>query len=188
MRLSSLFIGVMICFLACKNDTAYSKLVKEELSKDIRNDSLFLGLHFGMTAGEFYDRCWELNREGVVREGLSNTTVHYKVEGLPFAAAMEFWPVFKDDRIQAMNAHAYYTAWAPWNREFWSDILIDELKGLLEDWYGEGFIPVPSPGYGKAYVKVDGNRQITIWYERDERVEILFSDLTNDIGVLNFET
>ena len=186
LKLSSAIFVIALSLVACQNRSSYSELVEEEMSSGVRIDTLFLGFHFGMTAGDFYDRCWKLNKEGLLREGPSNTTVYYKLEGLPYAAGFEFWPVFKDDRIQAMTAFAYYSGWAPWNRDLWSDIMIDELKGLLEDWYGEGFIPVPSPGRGKAYVRVKGNLQIALWIERDERVEILFSDLTNDVGVLKF--
>lgn len=181
-----LLIGAAFC--ACSGSSDYQQMVQRELASGERNDSLFLGLSFGMTANEFYDHCWKLNRQGLVREGAMNTTVYYEVEELPYKGALDFYPVFKDGRVQAMTGFTHYIGWAPWNKHLWAPQLLEDTRELFESWYGKGFIEVKSPGRGKAYAKVDDNRQILLFYDRDERVEFLFSDLTNDDQMIKVES
>jgi hypothetical protein len=72
----------MVLFSACRADSdmaKYERLVKKELAKGVREDSLFLGIKFGMTSKEFYAHCWELNKKGLVTDGNGNTAVLYKL-------------------------------------------------------------------------------------------------------------
>ena len=177
-----LLLGVL--FIECKPKSEYRQIVDRELASGITQDSLFLGIYFGMSSEDFYKRCWELNKEGLIMEGGNNATVHYKLDKLKHKGAFEFYPIFKDEKLQSMTGYAHYSAWAPWNTELFADSLIEDFKGFLETWFGEGFISVPSPGTGKAYAHVSGNRRIVLYYTKDERVEVLFTDLTNDDGIL----
>ena len=63
MKTSSYFLSFFIIFslYACKH--SYYDIEKRELNSGVRNDSIFFDLHFGMTSKEFYDRCWELNKQ-----------------------------------------------------------------------------------------------------------------------------
>lgn len=186
-RQSSISIVILflsVIFYQCQSKTEYQKLVDSELATGIRNDSLFLGMYFGMSSEEFYKRCWELNKSGLIMEGGNNATVHYKIDGLKEKGAFEFYPIFKDEKLQSMTGYVHYFAWAPWNRDLYAESLIEDFKELLETWYGVGFILVPSPGTGKAYAHISGNRRIVLYYTKDERVEVLFTDLTNDDGIL----
>ncbi len=169
-----------VALLQCTPKSEYKKLVERELSSQVKNDSLFLGTYFGMSSKDFYDHCWKLNKQGLIREGSNNTTVYYETGELPYKAAIEFYPRFQDGKIQSMTGHIHYKAWAPWNRHLWAEALIEDAKRLFETWYGGKFIPVKSPGYGKAYAKVDGNRRILLFYTKETRMEFLMTDLTND--------
>lgn len=178
------FVIAIFFMISCTSKSDYHKIVEKELASGIRYDSLFLGMSFGMSSEDFYKRCWELNKEGLIREGGNNATVYHEINDLDDKAAMEFYPIFKDEKIQSMTGHFHYLKWAPWNKETFADVLIVKVKDMLEDWYGEGFIKVPSPGVGEAYTKIDGNRRIVLYYTKDEKVEMLISDLTNDDGIL----
>ena len=80
MKISSYFLSFFIVFFlyACKH--SYYDIEKRELNSGVRNDSIFFDLHFGMTSKEFYDRCWELNKQEVVKEGPSNSSVKYLIK------------------------------------------------------------------------------------------------------------
>ena len=41
----------------------------------VGNDSLFLGLKFGITMDEFFEQCRKLNKQGLVQEGSKNMSV-----------------------------------------------------------------------------------------------------------------
>lgn len=170
--------------VSCKKKSLYHQTVKKELASGIKQDSIFLGFYFGMESQDFYNKCWELNKAGLAREGSQNTTVYQKITELNHDAGFEFYPLFKNDKIQSMLGHVAYIGWSPWNKELWPDKLIEDLKNLFEEWYGPGFFPIKSPGRGKAYVKIDGNRRIVLYHEKDQRVEFLFSDLSDPDDIL----
>jgi len=176
-----------ISMSSCEKKSPYFDLLDRELASGIRYDSIFLGTHFGMTSKDFYAHCWELNKKGIIMEGGSNTTVMWKVDELDYPAAIEFYPVFQEEKVQSMTGYIRYVGWAPWRKETWADKLVVDVKDLFEDWYDVDFIKVPSPGRGDAFTAINGNRRIVLYYTKDERVEMLFTDLTNDDGILTLK-
>ena len=174
-----LVIGVIASgIISCTPKQRYDRMVKRELAKGVRVDSLFLGLKLGMSTRAFYSQCWELNRLGEVRQGLNNTTVFYPLKDLKYPAEMNFYPNFIDDRISEMPVRINYKDWAPWQRHLFSDSLQLDVLRLLERWYGKGFIEVRNRHGNVTYVKVDGNRQISIYKNDDDHIWILYKDLT----------
>jgi hypothetical protein len=171
-----MFIALVV-LTGCSKKSEYQEMEARELAKGIRRDSLFLGLKFGMTAKEFFAHCWQLNKQGLVMEGASNTTVLYKTHELKQPASMNFYPQFKNDKINKMPVTFSYDAWAPWNKHLFADSLQLDVLALFKKWYGEGFIAVHYPEKGTVYVKVDGNRRISIFKEGDMHVKALFTDL-----------
>ncbi|MCB0840801.1 MAG: hypothetical protein KDD99_29235 [Bacteroidetes bacterium] len=170
-----LIAGIIIS--GCGFQSEYTRLVTRELASGVRNDSLFLGIHFGMTSKEFYLHCWDLNEKQLVRQGNRNMTVEYQVEDLEYPASMNFYPDFHEDKIYEMPVSFMYLAWAPWNQEMSSDSLQEDVMALLMDWYGGNpFIKVEHPQKGAVHVKVDGNRRILIQKEEVE-VEVRFTDM-----------
>jgi len=150
-----------------------------ELASGERFDSLFFGFYLGMPSEDFYSRCWQLNKQGLIREGSSNTTVHYDVQNFAYPAGMDFYPGFHDGHIAEMPLAFKYDAWAPWNRHLTADSLKIEVIDLMEEWFGDGFIEIRNPNKGgsNAFVKVDGNRRISIYNQLDEAVKVDIVDL-----------
>jgi hypothetical protein len=163
----------------CSPRTRYENRVKHELANGVRYDSLFMGLYFGMAEKDYYMHCWNLNKKGIIRQGESNTTVLYEMKDeLKYPADMNFYPKFIQGKIYEMPVRFTYKGWSPWNKTLSSDNLeIDVLK-WYEKIYGKGFIKVKHPDRGTAFVKVDGNRRITIFIENELRVWAVFTDLT----------
>ena len=114
-------------------------------------------------------------------DGNGNATARYHLEDeLSYPADFEFYPRFAAGKIVAMPAFVEFDGWAPWNKELSAESRIEEVKNLLEDWYGIRFYPVkPSTPFGRAYLNIDSNRKILLYYEFDHRVDILYTDLTN---------
>lgn len=182
-------LGLTACVLCCSKRSKYATVVADELSSGVRNDTFLLGLHFGMPEKDFYSTCWDLNQRGIIKEGYSNRTVYYPLKDLPHDGFLDFFPIFKNGRIQSFEGFTMYKAWAPWNKELWSDRLIEDTRELFEETYpGNAFFPIKSPGRGTAYVKVDGNRRIVLYYLEDSKVNVLFSDLTDLDNVLPMKT
>ncbi len=179
-------LATLVAMCACTTESNYAQLAKKELASGIRYDSLLLGFYFGTPEKEFYSKCWQLNQQGIIKEGFTNVTVYYPLEGLAHKAFFDFFPIFSHEKIQSLQGYLMYNGWAPWNKKLWSNHLIEDARQYYEKTYGGNqFVPLESLGIGKAYVKIDGNRRLVLYYEEDNRVNVLFSDLTNEDGLLD---
>jgi hypothetical protein len=162
----------------CSPKTKYERMLKHELASGVRYDSLFMGIYFGMPEKDFYIHCWKLNKKGLIRQGDSNTTVLYEMKDeLKYPANMDFYPKFDQGKIFEMPVRYVYKGWAPWNKNLTSDKLIVDILMYYEKTYGSGFIEVKHRVRGSAYVKVNGNRRITIFKQDELHVWAIFTDL-----------
>ncbi|MEX1269216.1 MAG: hypothetical protein WEA56_09465 [Balneolaceae bacterium] len=170
-------VALLLIFTAsCEQKTEYERLVQRELDSGVRHDSLFLGYYLGMERQDFLDHSWELNQQNIVT---GDAQVQYKLRDLSDTANMKFYPDFKNDKIYRMPVEVHFESWAIWNREFHSDSLITQLIDKYEDDYGPGFIHTIHPELGKeSWIKVDGNRRISIYRQDDMKARIEFLDLT----------
>lgn len=165
-------------FSGCSPKAEYDRKLKKELESGLKYDTLFMGLYFGMPEKEFYTHCWKLNKKGLIRQDETNTTVQYETKNeLKYPGVMNFYPKFNEGRIFEMPVRFKYKGWAPWNKKLSSDILQEDVLHWYEKVYGKGFIEVQHPTHGKAYVKLNGNRRITIFKEDDLHVWAVFTDM-----------
>jgi len=174
-----IIFSLMFILTSCYRKGPYQEMLDKELASNVRNDSLFLGFHFGMPRKDFYSSCWKMNKEGILIQGPNNLSVQYTLDDeLPMQAFMRFYPKFDESgNIYSMPMEFLYEAYAPWNKSTSSDSLILEVKGLFEKWYGPGFIKLQDDeGSRTVYVKVDGNRRIRI-FKRD--VVFVAADITD---------
>lgn len=167
----------------CNQTGKYNKMVKEGLESGERHDTIFLGLYLGMPSKDFYSHCWELNKQGMIRQGVGNTSVLYELsDELKATVEVNFYPNFYEDKIYEMPVTFRYKAWAPWNRQFSGDTLHLELRDIFQEWYGKGFMEIDHPQKGKAFVKVDGNRRISLYKGNNDDgiVWALYTDMSLD--------
>jgi hypothetical protein len=175
-------IAIIIITSSCSPsaDSEYSKLVKKELAKNKREDSLFMGIYLGMPSKAFYDHCWDLNKKGIFTNGLMNNTVLYSMDkDLPYPANMNFYPDFYEGKISVMKVAYDYKGWAPWNKAQYSDSLLQDVLNMYRKWYpgGNDFIKMTNKDRGTIYVKVDGNRRITVGRYDERLVKVDYTDL-----------
>ena len=162
----------------CTPGKTYERRLKRELASGIRYDSLFMGLSFGMSQKEFYEHCWDMNKDSIIKQGSANMSVQYDLnEELEHPATMNFYPKFDSGKIVEMPVRFIYNGWSPWTKELSASNLALDVKSWYEDIYGKGFITVTHPMNGDAYTKIDGNRRITIYVENDLYVWARFTDM-----------
>ena len=159
----------------------YTQKVRSELASGVKYDSLFLGLKFGMTRNEFFEHCWELNKQKKLWHSSRNDAVLYRINNFKYEAKMEFYPNFEDEKIYEMPVRFQYVGWSPLVKELSSDSLRVEVMGLMEKWYGADFMKMEKETGEYAMVRVDGNRRIIITRDSDQSVKVLFTDLTVEI-------
>lgn len=175
----SVSLMVMLVIISgCSPKARYERMLKHELSRGVREDSLFMGLYFGMPQKDFFTRCWNLNKMGLVKQGGTNTTVEFLMKKeLKYPATMNFYPVFIDSKIAEMPVRYVYTGWAPWNKELTSDKLEADLLSLFKNVYGNDFMEIEHRTKGKAFVNINGNRRISIFKEDELHVWAVFTDM-----------
>ena len=141
-------------------------------------DSLFLGFYFGMEKQAFYDHCWEMNRQKKFIHGTANQNVEYRLENeLDHPAYMRFYPYFYKDKIYQMPVTFTYESWAPWNKDYSANALIEKVVTLMKEWYGGDFESTVHPTQGRAYARIDGNRRISIFVKDEQYVQVVFTDI-----------
>lgn len=183
-----IFIGSIGLFTlvmtACDSpEKQYKRLEKRELAKKERYDSLFLGIHFGMSKQEFRDHCYEMNLKGKFKQGgLRNLTwVECKLPTeMDYPAAINFYPEFTQDTISAMNASIYYDNAVYRDGVFETHSLLLDVLALMEQWHGAGYYQIKSPVFYKddVYAKIKGNRRITIYPDISGRmINLWYVDL-----------
>ena len=179
MKFGLITFCTMMMVASCTQKSEYDRLVEKELASNVRQDSLFLGINFSMNSKEFYTHCWELNKQRVFTNGVGNMSVKYALPNqLSFPASMNFYPKFGKDKIFEMPVDFQYNEWALWDKEMSNEVLLEDVRKLLEEWYGGEFIEVESnDGTMKILVKVDGNRRIRLWKHNVSTVRAIFTDL-----------
>jgi hypothetical protein len=176
------FISICTLFLsqsACKQDakSVFEKMEKRELATGIRKDSLFLKFYLGMPYKTFFDSCWSYNRQQIIKEGPGNATALMELDTptMKFRTLMDFYPKFYQEKVYYMPVRFQYKGWNPVIPEVQSKSLQLDVLQLMERWYGKGFIKIMDPDKGQVFLKVEGNRRISITqgFEKDVLVKIV---------------
>lgn len=142
------------------------------------SDSLFFGLYLGMPQKDFFDRCTELNKQQLITQGPGNTNVEYRYKAeFDSEVSMRFFPTLIENKIFEMPVTYSYVAWAPWNKQYWADSLLEKVLLKYKDWYGEDFKLINHPTQGKVYYKIDGKRRINLFVKDEQFVQAVFTDL-----------
>jgi len=171
--------AAIVLITGCSPRARYERKLERETKSGIRHDSLFMGLYFGMTSKDFFIHCWGLNKKGIIRQSDNNTSVEYKIEKeLDHPAVMNFYPTFRDDRIIEIPVRFKYRGWAPWNKKLSAGKLQEDVLQWYRKKYGYRFIKVSHPMRGSVYVRIDGNRRITIYKTDELYVWAYFTDLS----------
>lgn len=163
----------------------YTKLVKAELGKGVRFDSLLFEINFGTTRQEFFGRCFDLNKQHLITQGPSGGTVQYLftdslVHDSTVNMSMLFIPAYDEaDKIIEMNLEFSYPGWAPWNRNLQADVLKQKVLGILMRWYGGNEFVDAKINKTDIPVKVDGNRRMIVYIKDPRNVVVKIQDLTH---------
>ncbi|MDX1586168.1 MAG: hypothetical protein R3222_05470 [Balneolaceae bacterium] len=177
----SVALGILLSILAisCDEQSRYQELVERELAKESRNDSLFLGYHFGMTRQEFFDHSWKLNNQKIVMQGNRTASIRYDLDHLKYRAQKNFYPEFYDGKIYKMPVRYMYNGWAPWNRDYWADSLKKDVLADFREKYPNRFYEMSHPELEvPAHIMVDKNKRIAIYELDNKEVVVDYADLS----------
>ena len=167
----------VLCLTSCNKELSYEEWIASEADKGVLLTDIFLDMYFEMPSEDFFDKCRELNRQQLITQGPGGLSVKYEPEELDHPGNMLFYPAFLEGKIAFMPVIFEYKAWAPWNKDQHSDKLLLDVLDMFENWYGAGFRIMEHPKYGKAYIKVEGNREVAVAIKDDRQVTAWITDL-----------
>ena len=187
-RILSLLGGsfVILALTVAGCEPNYEKVVREELRRGERYDSIVYGVRLGMSYDAFTRYCFAQNQRGVFKPNETGNAVQVAwAEGFGFPVKFEFFPTEVTDKfapIRAYQASVRYRDYSLYNPEMTVENLLPETLAFFEQGYGgRDFLRVPQddPWVKYRYVKVDGNRRIIIvpTHSGDE-LTVQFQDLS----------
>lgn len=185
LKYSISYLSICVTLSGCFQ-SEYTRLVKAELAKGVRNDSLLFGIRFGDTRNEFYGKCFDLNKQQLVTAGAGNNVEYVFSDSLfhrnPTNISLLFYPSFdQNDKITNMKMQFSYRAWAPWNRDMQSDSLLGKTQKILMNWYGGNNFILANVGGKQMPVKLDGNRRILVYTWDMKSVSVEVQDILNPV-------
>ncbi len=146
-------------------------------SYDSALDTIFFNLTFGMKRQAFYDTCWKLNKTGLFTSGSTNLSVQHEImTGYGKPVSMNFYPNFSNDVLYEMPVTYNYEAWAPWNRELYSDTLIVKIVQQMEKDYNVKFTHKKTQDGRPAYYNYTYPRKILITVQDEQYVKVLMEN------------
>lgn len=178
---------VLIVVMGSCFQSDYTRLVKSELAKGTREDSLLFSINFQDSRDVFYGKCFDLNKSHIVSQGPSGNTVQYIfidsiVHDQPTEIRLLFYPTFdKESKISEMKIEFSYTAWASWNEQYHASHLITKVKELLLLWYNGNPFVEAKVGDKLIPVKVDGNRRIIVTEKDVQTVSVRVQDILHSM-------
>jgi hypothetical protein len=130
----------------------------------------------------FFDHCTELNSQKLITQGPGgSTSVEHRMKDVFDAeVVMRFFPTFIDHKIFEMPVTYNYAAWAPWNKQYQAEVLLEKMLEKYKEWYGEDFQLLDHKSQGKVYYKIDGKRRINLFVKDDQFVQAVFTDLKTE--------
>ncbi len=164
-------ILLILCFaFSCKEKRSYEKVLKEELKKEMRNDSIIYGVHLGMTYDDFYHYCWARNVDGWFKPNeMGDAVICELSSGFNYPIIFEFFPVDITDNLKPINEFRVlirYKGFSHYNENMSMENLVKDVISYFEKGYrGNTFFAIPNtdnPMIKNNYVKIDGNRRITL--------------------------
>ncbi len=166
--------------ISCSGTYDLDDIIKAELSSGVRQDSLFLGMSFGMAQQDFYDICTVLNSQRVISQGSEGLSVEYPFDDEnKMTVLFNFYPDFDRGKAHRFTGTFHYRAWAPWNKGLQSKDLLILVKEMLHEWYGGNEFKQFGEADKEEWYKVDGNRLIGLSLKDERQVKIIFTDLSH---------
>lgn len=171
---TNIYLGIILVvtgFLnSCGTKPSYDEIIKEELAREIRFDSIAYGVELGMTFDDFKWRCLLQNRDGIFKPNATSDAVQITfTDGFEYPVNLEFFPADiqgEHEPIAKYTASLRYEGYSNFNKKMTMENLVKETIGFFENGYeGRKFIAVPNekdPWIKNNYVKIDGNRKITL--------------------------
>jgi hypothetical protein len=167
-----------LCLTSCKKGK-YQTMLATASTSGIQEDSLTLGIRFGMTKEDFFDHCQKYNQAGDIFDSGTPLQVGQRITWKENQYQMNFYPQYESEKINKLDFEFYHTGFSKWNKQVYSKEIIPEIKSYLEKEFNLTMEEFDHEKYGKAYVVFTGNRRLRIFLKNQKMVGGEFLDMTD---------
>lgn len=186
------FFGLTVVYLltvALSCSSNYESLVKNELDKNKKVDSLFFNFRLGESKDMYHKKSWHLNNSRKVVQGRSYFYMKKifsdsKEENKSNDFGLEFTGKFNaDKKLNLLDAKFYHILWVPWNEAYQAPKLLPRILDSLELWFpGNPFLEIETgnDSIPKMHVKIDGDRRFRVFVENSQDVAVKIDDLNEE--------
>ena len=177
----------ILLWTSCSSE--YKNIVKKELRKNQKVDSVFFNLRLGETKDIYHKKSWDLNHTRTVVQGRSyfymkKVFSDSKTEKKRNDFALEFTGKFNAaKKLKMLDVKFYHLLWTPWNEAYQAQNLLPRILDSLEIWFpGNPFFEVEtgSDSIPRIHVKIDGDRRFRVFVENSQDIAVKIDDLNED--------
>ena len=181
-KLSVLFLITTSCSFS-----EYDTLLKTELKKNQKVDSVFFNLRLGESKEIYHKKSLDLNNSRQVVQGRSYFYMKKifsdsKTEKKRNDFALEFSGRFNSEKkMKMLDVKFYHLLWTPWNEMYQAPKLLPRILDSLELWFpGNPFLEVKTgnDSIPSIHVKIDGDRRFRVFVENSQDVAVSYTHLT----------
>tara|TARA_B110000046_G_scaffold45140_1_gene50191 strand:+ start:57 stop:635 length:579 start_codon:yes stop_codon:yes gene_type:complete len=167
----------------------YKALVKRELNKNKKVDSVFFDIRLGDSKDIYHEKSWDLNNSRVVTQGRSyfymkKIFTDSKIKKRENDFALEFSGKFNSKKkLKMLDVKFYHLLWTPWYEKYQAPKLLPRILDSLVVWFpGNPFLEVKtgSDSIPIMHVKIDGDRRFRVYAEDSRDVAVKIDDLNED--------
>jgi hypothetical protein len=181
-----LFVATIFIMPACnfkqQNSANKQNELKEKIKKELasgkRNDTIFLGLMFGMSENQYINYFKELNRSGKIYTNKKNEyeyKFNFGAESIPREGFATFHGEFFNDQLYKLYVSVEPGEYG-YNAQLCQHALVDIYKSKYDD------MIIETPIFDDKrpeYIWIDGNRKIEIIAVVTE-ARIIYTDLISE--------
>jgi|TARA_B100000780_G_C21068711_1_gene429899 hypothetical protein len=167
----------------------YKALVKKELNKNQKVDSVFFDIRLGESKDIYHKKSWDLNNSRVVTQGRSYFYMKKifsdsKIKKKENDFALEFSGKFNaKKKLKMLDVKFYHLLWTPWYEKYQAPNLLPRILDSLVRWFpGNPFLEIKtgSDSIPTMHVKIDGDRRFRVYVENLQDVAVKIDDLNED--------
>ena len=167
----------------------YKALVKNELNKNQKVDSIFFNIRLGESKDTNHKKSWDLNNSRVVTQGRSYFYMKKifsdsKIKQKENDFALEFFGKFNaKKKLKMLDVKFYHLLRTPWYEKYQAPKLLPRILSSLVVWFpGNPFLEVKtgSDSIPTMHVKIDRDRRFRVYVENLQDVAVKIDDLNED--------
>ena len=149
-------------------------------SSEIQEDSLMLGIRFGMNKDQFFKHCESINSTEKIFDSATKLRIGRPIKSNGKDFMMNLYPTYLFEKINKLEFECYQQSYSKWNKTAHAENILTDIKSYFEKEFQIKMEEFNHEKHGKAYVHFKGNRRLRIFIKSEKLVGGEFLDMTDE--------